>query len=93
MAIEIRHDEAGHRFVADLGGRTAELTYVERDATTVIFTHTFVPPELRGAGVAAALAARALDWARETGRHVVPACSYVAAYLQRHPEYEQLLAR
>lgn len=92
MDIPIRHDETGRRFVADLGDATAELTYLVRDATTVIFNHTYVPPSGRGSGVAAALATRALEWARASGFGVVPVCSYVAAFLQRHPEYEDLRA-
>jgi predicted GNAT family acetyltransferase len=93
MDIAIRHDEEGRRFVADLADATAELTYRLRDATTVVFDHTYVPPSARGSGVAAALAARALEWARASGFGVVPVCSYVAMYMQRHREYEDLLAR
>jgi predicted GNAT family acetyltransferase len=93
MDIPIRHDKEGRRFVADLADATAELTYLFRDATTVIFNHTYVPPSGRGTGVAAALAARALEWARASGFGVVPVCSYVAMYMQRHREYEDLLAR
>jgi len=86
----IRHDPEGHRFVADLDGKVAELRYAERDALTLDFHHTFVPPARRGGGVAGALAAYALDWARASGRKVVPSCPYVAAYLRRHPEYADL---
>ena len=93
MEYTITHDEAGHRFVADLGGERAELAYLERDPGTVVLHHTFVPPGLRGGGVAGALAARALEWARSTGRQVIPVCPYVARYMQRHPELEDLLAR
>jgi len=91
MDIAIRHEETGHRFVAELGGEVAELTYVEYDAGTVIFDHTYVPATLRGGGVAGTLTAHALDWARASGRRVVPACSYVAAYVRRHPEYADLV--
>jgi hypothetical protein len=92
MDIAIRHDEAGHRFVAEVGGEVAELTYVEKDASTVILDHTFVPAALRGGGVAGALAARALDWARASRLRVLPACPYVASYIKRHPEVADLLA-
>ncbi len=93
MDIPVRHDEAGHRFTAEVGGQTAELTYVLREPNVVIFHHTYVPHAGRGSGVAGALAAAALDWARASGFGVVPVCSYVAAYMQRHPQYEDLLAR
>jgi predicted GNAT family acetyltransferase len=91
MDIAIRHDEAGHRFVAEQGGEVAELTYVEHDAGTVIFDHTYVPAALRGGGVAGTLVSSALDWARAAGRRVVPSCTYVAAYVRRHPEYADLV--
>ncbi|MGD0483161.1 MAG: GNAT family N-acetyltransferase [Gemmatimonadales bacterium] len=92
MDITIQRDEAGSRFVADVGGQVAELRYSERDANTLDFHHTFVPAELRGGGVAGALAAYALDWARASGQKVMPSCPYVAAYLRRHPEYADLVA-
>ncbi|MCM2275341.1 MAG: N-acetyltransferase, partial [Candidatus Didemnitutus sp.] len=57
-----------------------------------IFTHTLVPPQLRGRGLAEALVRRALDDARAAGRKVVPACSYVDVFIQRHPDYQALRA-
>lgn len=92
MDFVVRHDEAGHRFVAELDGQIAELTYVEHGAGTVDFNHTYVPPALRGGGIAGSLAAHGLDWARASGRRVVPSCPYVAAYVRRHPEYADLVA-
>jgi predicted GNAT family acetyltransferase len=88
----IRHDVATRRFLAERSGQTAELAYAELDALTLDFHHTFVPPELRGGGLAGALVARALDWARASGRKVVPSCPYVATYIHRHPEYADLVA-
>ena len=58
----------------------------------MILTHTFVPPELRGRGIAERLVRRALDDARAQNLKVVPACSYVAAFIKRHSEYHSLLA-
>jgi len=56
----------------------------------VVFTHTGVPPEYRGQGLAAQLVEAGLQWAREQGLKVVPACSYTAHFLQRHPEWRDL---
>jgi predicted GNAT family acetyltransferase len=58
----------------------------------MIFTHTFVPDALRGRGIAAVLVRTALEEARRTGRRVVPRCSYVAEFIQRHPEFRDLVA-
>ena len=58
----------------------------------VVFTHTGVPPAYRGQGLAAQLVEAGLRWAREAGLKVVPACSYVQLYIQRHPEWQNLVA-
>jgi uncharacterized protein len=58
----------------------------------VVFHHTGVPPAYRGQGLAGRLVEAGLQWAREQGLKVVPACSYVQLYLQRHPEWQHLVA-
>jgi predicted GNAT family acetyltransferase len=56
-------------------------------------THTFVPPEFRGQGIAEKLVRRALADARAQQRTVIPQCSYVATFIERHPEFQDLLAK
>ena len=87
----VNHDAAARCFEVILGDHRSELTYVF-EGKRVVFTHTFVPPELRGRGVAEKLARAALDWARHERKRVVPACSYVAKFIERHPEDRELLA-
>ena len=89
--IAVQHNEAESRFEATVDGHLAECEYL-RQQGTIAFTHTFVPPELRGRGLAEKLARAALEYARQQKLTVVPACSYVAAYVRRHPEYASLLA-
>ncbi len=67
----------------------AHLTY-DLTGDRAAFVHTFVPPELRGKGHAAALTRAALAHARTAGWQVVPACSYVQVFLQRNPELAAL---
>lgn len=55
------------------------------------FDHTEVPPQLRGTGAAAKLAHHALEHAAGHGWKVIPSCSYIAAYIKRHPEFASLL--
>lgn len=94
MDIEITHDRSeGHgqyQLVAD-GDRAGELDYRD-DAGTRVFTHTGVRPHLEGRGLAAQLVRRGLDDARADGLLVVPACWYVASYLDRHPDDADLRA-
>ena len=59
----------------------------------MIFTHTEVPPQLGGRGIAGALVRYALDDVRARGLKAMPACSYVVDYVRRNPEYEDLLTR
>lgn len=56
-----------------------------------MFTHTGVPPAYEGQGIASALVKEGLAYARKEGYKVVPLCSFVAAYIKRHPEYADLL--
>jgi uncharacterized protein len=69
---------------------TSVLDY-ELSGGRVVFTHTGVPPAYRGQGLAAQLVEAGLAWAREQGLKVVPACSYVHVYIQRHPEWQNLV--
>lgn len=89
--LSVVHAVAAHRYEIAVSGQLAVLDYISENGRTV-FTHTFVPPELRGRGLAELLVRRALDDARRQNTVVVPACSYVAAFIQSHPEYQPLLA-
>lgn len=86
----IRHDTASSRFEMDAGNATALIEYV-RAGGRVTFVHTFVPPELRGQGLAEHLVRTALAWARDEKLKVVPQCSYTARFIERHSEYADLL--
>lgn len=87
----VRHNPAAHRYEIDVNGQLAVAEYLA-EGDRVILTHTFVPPELRGRGLAEKLVRRALEDARSQNAKVVPACSYVDAFIRRHPEYQSLLA-
>lgn len=87
----IRHRPEASRFEADFDAGLAVCTY-RRQGDTLLLTHTEVPPALEGRGIAAALVRATLDWARAEGLRVRPLCSYVAVYMRRHPETQDLLA-
>lgn len=91
MPSAIIHNVAAKRFETTIAGRTAVLEYEER-GEVLVFTHTRVPGELRGRGIAVELTEAALRHARASGRRVVPVCSYVVAYLGRHREHGDLVA-
>ena len=90
-ARAIRHHEAAHRFEWTEEGHLCVLDYV-LNGTRAAFTHTGVPDAVGGRGIAADLVRTGLDTARARGWRVQPLCSYVAAYIKRHPEYQDLVA-
>ena len=90
VAPPIVHRSEASRFEAAYPEGLAVCVY-RRQGEVLLFTHTEVPMALEGRGIAAALVQAALDWARAEGLRVRPLCSYVAAYLRRHPEAQDLL--
>jgi uncharacterized protein len=92
MPAAVRHEPAARRFVIDVDGATAFITYRELEGRILDFDHTFVPVALRGGGIASQLTAHALEYAREHGHKIVPSCPFVAAYVDRHPANRDLLA-
>lgn len=86
----IVHDPGYSRFEAELPQGHAECAY-RRQGDVLLLTHTEVPVALEGRGLAAALVQATLDWARAEGLKVRPLCSYVAAYMRRHPQTQDLL--
>lgn len=84
------HDPAAGCFRLQLDGQQAVLEYHLGDGTMVI-THTGVPDAIGGRGIAAMLVRAALQQARVEGLKVIPECSYVAVFMQRHGEYADLL--
>jgi uncharacterized protein len=88
--LVVVNNEARHRFQIAHEGQVAELTY-RREGDRIRYIHTIVPPEFEGHGIAGKLAQHALDFARAEHLGVVPQCPYVASYIERHPEYADLV--
>jgi uncharacterized protein len=89
--LPVVHRPEAQRFEIALEGGVGVCTYRRQDPV-LFLTHTEVPVALEGRGVAGALVQATLDWARSEGMRVHPQCSYVAAYMQRHPETHDLRA-
>ncbi len=88
--IQINHNTDAHQFETTIDGITAFITYVDK-GDSIVYEHTIVPPELGGQGVGSALVQHALNYAREQDKKVIPQCSFVAAYIGKHPEYKDLV--
>lgn len=88
--IEIVHNAAAQRYEAHIDRYLAVAEY-ERNGNTITFTHTEVPPALRGRGIASKLVHTALEDARAEQLMVIPLCWFVTTYIRRHEEYAALL--
>lgn len=93
MPLAVTHHPEASRFEARLGddGQHLAVCSYRRVGDTLVLHHTEVPWALQGRGLAGELVQGALDWARAHGLRVRPSCSYVAAYMRRHPETRDLL--
>jgi predicted GNAT family acetyltransferase len=87
----VRHYPERRRFETTVDGHDCEIDYQLANGVMTI-THTGVPAPVGGRGIAAEMTRFALDTARTNGWKVVPACSYAAAFMRRHPEFEDLRA-
>ncbi|MGX6600983.1 GNAT family N-acetyltransferase [Micromonosporaceae bacterium Da 78-11] len=76
----------------EAGELTGELTY-QLTGAIIVYTHTKVDPRFEGSGAGSELARAAMDDARDKRRTVVPICPFLSGWLDKHPEYEKLVAR
>ncbi len=86
----VRDNKALNRFELDVGESLAFANY-RRAGDRVVITHTETPPALRGRGIASELVKGALALIRADGLTVVAGCSFVVDYLDRHPDYADLV--
>ncbi len=87
---EVVNNQAQHRYELVVEGHLAATYYKVADGV-ITFIHTEVPPELGGKGVGSQLIKGALDQVRTQGLKVIPQCPFVKAYIDKHPEYADLL--
>jgi hypothetical protein len=88
---EVRDNPARSRFEMVSGDAVAFAAY-RREEDRIVLTHTEVPEALSGRGVGSKLVRGVLDALRAEGSRVVPRCEFVAAYVERHPEYRDMVA-
>ena len=89
--LTVRDNRAMRRFEMASGSATAFVEY-HRSGDQIVLTHTEVPEAMSGQGVGSKLVGGVLDAIRAEGVTVVPACEFVASFIQRHPGYQSLIA-
>ncbi len=81
-----------HRFEAvAASGEVAGFAAYQRRDGRIVFTHTEVDDAFEGQGVGGRLARAGLDAARAEGLRVVPRCPFIKAWIDRHPDYADLV--
>jgi uncharacterized protein len=91
MDQTVRNNVERNRYELSERGLTAVADY-SRNGDTLLITYVESPVALRGGGTAGRLMSGMLDQVRQEGLKVKPICSYAAAFIRRHPEYQDLLA-
>lgn len=91
--VTVRDDPDQHRFEAVIDGEVAGFAAYELAEDAITFTHTEVDDRFEGRGVGSALARQALDAVRaDGGRRVRPQCSFIKGWIDKHPDYADLVA-
>lgn len=93
MEYEVIHNEDQSRFEAHIGEQTALVDYIKDANNCMNITHTEVPRNLEGQGIAAKLTKTILDYARSNGFKVRPICPYTKTYIAKHTEYLDIVAK
>ena len=92
MNTEVKHNREQRRYEIYLDGEQVGLADYNEAPGEIHFVHTEVDPAQQGKNLAAILMREALDDVRATGSaKVVPVCSYVVRYMDKHPETQDLL--
>jgi predicted GNAT family acetyltransferase len=87
---DVINNKAENRFELAVEGHVAA-AYYELGGAVITFEHTEVPPELGGKGIGSKLVQGALDQVRAEGLEVVAQCPFVKAWIDKHPDYANLL--
>ena len=88
--LPVVNNEEKQRFEMHVNGEVAVLLYKEQ-ADHITLVETLVPPALEGRGIGSSLARAGLEYAREHGLSVTPQCPFVRRYLEKHPEYQDVI--
>ena len=89
MDDSIQHEN--NKFFKIVDGLECHLEYTVQNEDSMVFYHTYVPPELRGKGLAKEIIRKGLDFAVSNNKKIVPSCSAVQVFVERNTEYQEHL--
>ncbi len=93
MAYTIKHEKEIMFYIEnETQDNYPYLSYNEKEDRVLDLVETYVPKDMRGEGVAAQLVTHVLEYARENRYRVIPTCPYVRSFIEKHNEYNHLVA-
>lgn len=92
MSYTLIDNEEKKQYEFHIDGDLARIEYMKAQGK-IFLTHTEVPAKFEGKGIGSALIKQALDDIRQKELTLVPLCPFVAAYINRHPEYNTLISK
>lgn len=87
----VEHDEPHRRYVLRIGADEAGTLTYSVGGDRVVLEHTVVDTDRQEKGLGSQLVQHALDDVRAAGRRVVPQCPFVRSFIERHPQYADLV--
>ena len=91
LELDVRDNPQRSRYEALVGTDVAGFAAYRDSAGVRVFTHTQVDDDYEGHGVGSRLARAALDDVRTKGMQIVARCPFIAEWVQRHPDYQDLV--
>lgn len=90
MTTDVQRREDRYEITVD--GAHAGFAFFQERPGAVVITHTEIDDAYEGQGLGSQLARAALDDIRARGLHVVPECPFTGTWIERHPDYQDLVA-
>ncbi len=88
--VKLIHNEKENQFEKKIDDFVAYIEYINKE-NKLYLTHTIVPKELGGRGIGTSLVRETLEEIEKLNFKIVPTCSFVVSFIERHPEWEKLL--
>ncbi len=90
--MNLKNNTHRHRFESETSGKLSIVDYRLVDDETLALTHTEVDPSLEGQGIGTQLVEDVLQYVSQNNLKIVPLCSFVRAYLKRHPDWNRVVS-
>ncbi len=92
MNYPLIHNESENQYEFDIKDEKALLKYIQQ-GNALALVHTEVPPDLENQGIAHQLVEKSLDDIRSKGEKIIPICPFVVSFLERNPQYNDLILK